>query len=399
MSNIKPEILEQIKRDPPTLTSLSLFDHNLDDTDMVTLMEALAKNTTLTSINLSTNKLGPIGVAELTCHSRLTSLDLSDNQIGDKGAMALANIPLLTSLNVSHNRISHEGAVALASNTLLRVLDISANELELPSIKAFANNRHLLSLSINNNRIKKEGAAAIVKNTCLTYLDISFNQIGDEGAKVFANNSNLFYLNLCGNEIGDEGAKALAKNTHLSTLRLSSNQIGNLGAKAFLTNFYLTDLTIWGNKVEVAIEEEVDRAITLNEKAKELQFIESAIVIAQGARQKQNSASLYNVPNDILLIILAYVAFNTGCNPKEVTLVCGFILRTLKNKENWHTAVQRGSFFKVWNTKERENVLRRYPVRVTITENAATASQLKRASLYNQEISLDESKNSCMNMF
>ncbi len=79
--------------------------------------KALASNTSLTTLEMSYNQIGPEGAKALASNMSLTTLYVSYNQIGPEGAKALASNKSLRTLEVSRNQIGPEGAKALASNT------------------------------------------------------------------------------------------------------------------------------------------------------------------------------------------------------------------------------------------------------------------------------------------
>ena len=83
---------------------------------------ALATNSTLTTLDLNSNKVGPVGAGRLAealaINSTLIILDLSFNKVGDEGAgrlaEALATNSTLTTLNLYQNQVGDEGAGRLA---------------------------------------------------------------------------------------------------------------------------------------------------------------------------------------------------------------------------------------------------------------------------------------------
>src|SRR3989338_7421964 len=80
-------------------------------------------NSSLTTLNLSSNSIGDSGVSALATalqyNSSLTTLNLTGNSIGDSGASALATAlshnSSLTTLNLTRNSIGDSGASALAT--------------------------------------------------------------------------------------------------------------------------------------------------------------------------------------------------------------------------------------------------------------------------------------------
>ncbi len=117
----------------------------------------LAKNTTLSNLDVSCNNIGAEGAGYLAKNTTLTSLDVSYNNIGDDGVGYLAKSTTLSNLYVSYNNIGDEGAGYLAKNTTLSNLDV------------------------NHNNIGPKGADYLAKNTTLTSLDVRFNEMGGEG--------------------------------------------------------------------------------------------------------------------------------------------------------------------------------------------------------------------------
>jgi hypothetical protein len=181
--SLNAQLLEQLS----SLTSLDLSEQSLTDEDITQLAQASSTNTRLTSLDVSSNRIGAIGAKALSTNTTLTSLNVSSNQIGDEGAKALSTSTRLTSLDVSYNNIGDKGAQALSTNTTLT------------------------SLKVNENQIGTEGALVLSTNTSLTSLDVSLNQIGAEGAKALSTNTTLTSLNVNDNQIGDEYHQQIAQ--------------------------------------------------------------------------------------------------------------------------------------------------------------------------------------------
>jgi hypothetical protein len=67
---------------------------------------ALARNRSLTELNVAVTRIGDAAAVVLAQNRTLTSLKATGNQIGDKGALALAANPNLIKLDLSGNQIS-----------------------------------------------------------------------------------------------------------------------------------------------------------------------------------------------------------------------------------------------------------------------------------------------------
>jgi hypothetical protein len=165
-----PNILQQIRSNDPSLTSVNLNWHVTRHDDLNHLCEALRYNTTLTSLEFCCNSIGVkiegAGyLVDLLQNKPLKSLNLNQNSLGFIEPSELTNILLrntsLTSLVLSRNGfgIRHAEAIGLALQT----------------------NTTLKSLDLNSNDIGTEGATALITslqhNTTLTSLDLSDNQL------------------------------------------------------------------------------------------------------------------------------------------------------------------------------------------------------------------------------
>jgi len=151
-----------------TLSRLVLSECLINDEVLHLLMSGLANNDTITSLDLSHNKIGDVGARRiagwLMKDNVLMSLDLSDNFIRVEGAsnigQALSNNMTLLELNLRLNRLGDEGGTRILGgvkvNNTLKKLNISANDLGRNSAAM------LLSL--------------LQKNTTLRELDISCNK-------------------------------------------------------------------------------------------------------------------------------------------------------------------------------------------------------------------------------
>lgn len=201
------KLLQRIKQNDPTLSSLKLKNEDIDDDGAEALCDALKHNTVVTSLNLSGSKIGGTlvrlrAIANVLAHnSTLENLDLRATERGNAGATILAEglekNRGLKSLLLNGNRIGPEGGEALAY-----VVKMNAT---------------LKELSLGRNGIGSRGAQAIAEalstNNTLVDLDLNDNQIVEPGSVVLAQalntNQTLRRLNLTGNVIGVEACDAI----------------------------------------------------------------------------------------------------------------------------------------------------------------------------------------------
>jgi hypothetical protein len=342
------------------LTSLNVSSNFIDAIGA----SFFTQNVTLTSLNIGGNRLGPEGASVLARNSHLTHLDIRTNNIGDAGAIALATHPRLTSLSVYNNLIASEGLTALTNNTRLRTLNIGSNKLEINDVILIATVTNLTALDLSSNGIGNAAAMVLAKNSFLRMLDLGGNySVGDEGAIALVKSINLTSLVLCSLNIGNETAKQLARNTTLTFLSIKHTVIDDQGAMELMNNTSIIEIQCGVNDFSRESSDQLKQATRFNKKAKELQFVESVIEIARSKRIGQES-SLKAVPNDILILILSYVAgIYLREHTESITAVCKFIFETVQKtgKFQWRLGNHQSTFFKAWDVQERQAVLSRYP--------------------------------------
>ncbi|MDF1683158.1 MAG: hypothetical protein P1U36_00730, partial [Legionellaceae bacterium] len=323
---ISNEILERLQTNDPLLTSLELWDKQIDDIDAAHLAAALKQNTTLTRLNLGHNHIGDAGTAHLAAalkeNTALTEFHLLGNQIHAVGAAhlaaALKENTTLTELNLGHNYIGNTGvkhlAAALKQNTTLTKLYLTKNQIDADGAAHLAalleENATLTILDLMSNQISVAGARsladALKQNNTLTELNLWGTQIGSTGAKHLATalieNTTLTNLGLESNQIRAVGAKylaaALKQNNTLTELNLDFNEIGNAGAEhladALKEDSVLTSLDLRYNQVDFEGAEFLAEALKENTALTKLNLANNQISIS-GARYladalKQNTA-------------------------------------------------------------------------------------------------------------
>ena len=110
------EILKNIESGKIT-GALDLSNKCISDVQVSELIKALAKNPTITNLNLAFNRIISAGAITLAENSTLTSLNLEGNNLGNTGAIALVKNHTFTSLHLKGNHIGDTGAIASAQNS------------------------------------------------------------------------------------------------------------------------------------------------------------------------------------------------------------------------------------------------------------------------------------------
>ena len=142
---------------------------NVDDDRTRLLVRSLLDHPSLVELDLSHNLIGDKGaqaVSKLLNHSKLEILHLCNNQIRDEGAQALAQALAknctLTSLNLRLNHVEDKGGeamgCALLTNTTLKSLHLGGNRLAEPTAVLFSQ--------------------VLTQNSTLTCINFSCNPIG-----------------------------------------------------------------------------------------------------------------------------------------------------------------------------------------------------------------------------
>ena len=187
-------------------TRLNFQDGSIDDSDVASLSQTLAANSSLYKFTLCGICIGDSGVASLSQalvkNSCLIHLDLSWNRVRDSGAESLS--------------------CALLENASLRRLELQWNDVGDSGAesfsKALAKNSSLTHLDLRGNRIGANGAVslfqAVAVNSSLITLDLSWNSISDSStasiSQALEANSTLNYLNLRANKFGYSGRAVLS---------------------------------------------------------------------------------------------------------------------------------------------------------------------------------------------
>ena len=241
--------------------TVDLQHYGIGDSGVVAVSSALARNITITKLNLCDNGISHMGANALADMLKdncfISQLDVSENRLGTKGVeclgemlnenvclqnLGLANCGLherdmpmlllkanrihLNILNLEGNELGDEGAVMLGSflstNSSLEVLNLAWNAIHLRGIAA-------VSKGLKANKV-------------LQNLDISRNTISNEGAteisEVLAMNKSLRVLDVsnCGfNETGVQAiSEGLSTNTTLHTLKIGRNRFHVYGVYKLL---------------------------------------------------------------------------------------------------------------------------------------------------------------------
>ena len=193
------QLLQRIRANDPTLTTINLSYKDIGAAGAQALAEALKTNTSVTTINLHYNNIGDAGsqalAKALKTNTSVTTIYLFENNIGDAGAQALAEAlktnTSVTKIYLTNNKIGAAGAQALA--------------------EVLKTNTSVTKINLSSNKIRDAGAQALAEalktNTTVSTIDLHDNKIGDAGAQSLA--------------------EALKTNTSLTEIDLRRNDLRN----------------------------------------------------------------------------------------------------------------------------------------------------------------------------
>ena len=190
----------------------------------------------------------------------ITSLNLSGNAIKDEGAIALATVSTLKELDLSYNNITVIGAEVLAKTNLQKLLlqDTSIFYSEYSNekyrqfelmINSFINNKTIIELSLECQYIPDSLIAKLIaENNTIKTLSISYD-LTDAALENIKENKTLESLYIPENSITDKGIEYICGNSSLKKLRIDKSEITDVGAKLLSNYQTLEELHIFDGNI------------------------------------------------------------------------------------------------------------------------------------------------------
>ena len=217
---------------------LWLVKTGIGEPDCDAMYTILKASHSLQSLHIDLNNLSlksVMSIIEGLIHNKsLTDLDISNSHFNMESVRHLTNFVLkdksnctLRFLRLQECCISSEGAVeleaGLCNNTVLQYLNVSQNPIGkhvmgvMALAKVLAGNKTLKELRLYDCNINEQGAselaAALCKNSSLKLLNLSHNHIGVKGAssisEMLRHNTSLNELQLRDDSLGKEGVHQL----------------------------------------------------------------------------------------------------------------------------------------------------------------------------------------------
>ncbi|CAG8624991.1 7985_t:CDS:2, partial [Dentiscutata erythropus] len=264
------------------------------------LMEALGKNTTLISLNLSDNPIdwSDVSFVHLESNKTLENLDLSNCNLSpkviDKLKKFLITSKRLKGLNLSSNNLTFQSeriiSEILAKNKTIKTLNLSSNKISstIESLEKGAKttltgryrskSKYEMSRPLKVNNLSE----AIRRNKTLKKLDLSSNYIrleaGKDLARALTSNKLITELNLNDNDIVRELGELLINilinnditSIGLRSTKISSGMVINLSQELKSNKIKLRYLNLSRNEISSDAMEALIEALEENTTLKNL---------------------------------------------------------------------------------------------------------------------------------
>ena len=223
MSSIPDKLFSQLGN----LLSLKMDENLVEDLNNVTF-----KCTNVLELSLSANLLTSVPDFIKNCHS-ITTIDLSNNKIIDIANGSFTDLANLEQVNLSQNkleRLENNSFSSVNTTSNIQMINLSKNKLSTIDQAAFKGLDNLTVLSLNENLL--DDLNGILSHLAtLEWLNVSSNKV-EWFDLAFLPNS-MTVLDLSSNMIADLSNFYNLQNFRLRVLDASNNLIGRIGPECF----------------------------------------------------------------------------------------------------------------------------------------------------------------------
>ncbi|XP_035690066.1 uncharacterized protein LOC118425365 [Branchiostoma floridae] len=189
--------------------------------------------TSISRLNLYSNKITTLNGSELARYGDLTQLEINANQINVIQTSALSNVPKLTKLSISSNQIRNIQPGAFSNVPKLTELYLKSNLIIILHPGVFSNVPNLTTLFLGRNLIRDIQRGTLSNLLKLTHLSLKSNRLSDIQADILFNLPKLEWLDLRHNQITDIQSGTFSNLPKLKQLLLQSNSISVLPLSAY----------------------------------------------------------------------------------------------------------------------------------------------------------------------
>ena len=139
-------------------------------------LKALCDNKNITYLDVSRNRhVFKKHLIDILATSKLKKLLLYGNHLISGDIASLAKNETITNLDLANNQIDNNGAIELAKNKTIKFLDLGSNNIRSKGARALAKNTTLLELSLDNNIISRKSAYMLSRNKNILSLNVKYN--------------------------------------------------------------------------------------------------------------------------------------------------------------------------------------------------------------------------------
>lgn len=215
----------------------------------------------LTHLNISHNEVQDIGNLHFSaslstrksriCGTSLTSLDLSNNKIANLPSAIFSGLGRLSYLNLARNGMSFIADRAFEGLVSLSIVDLSENRLTSLPPELFSEAKYVKQINLKNNSINVLAPGLFSDLADLLVLDLSANELNSQwvNSATFVGLKRLVLLDLSANKISKLEANIFRSLSSLQNLRLEENYIDHIPEAAFADLGNLHTLSLSNNRI------------------------------------------------------------------------------------------------------------------------------------------------------
>jgi Leucine-rich repeat (LRR) protein len=222
--------------------------------EISTIQRSSEIKSSVTQIQLSSNKILNFNGNSLKNLNRVKDLDLSNNLIKVLMEDQFIGVPNVKEINLANNQIKRIEGNAFRGLEKLVKLILNKNKLTALEADQFKGAERIQSLYLNFNRLKTLNAHSFKSIESLQTLEMQNNQLEYLPDALFKNPGTLTELFLDNNKIKRLTPNIFSSLTKLKTLQISSNQLTFIPSNIFANGENLKQVCMNGNHIAAISE-------------------------------------------------------------------------------------------------------------------------------------------------
>ncbi|KAK9510465.1 hypothetical protein O3M35_005248 [Rhynocoris fuscipes] len=209
------------------------------------LVRPLSDMKSLSSLNLSKNKLQTLIDGTFSNMDNLTVLDIHSNDIQYLTPHVVRSNPSLVSLNLAKNKLSTVPSAAFSDLPQLTEVELQENQLIQLASDSFLGVPNLLLLNLSHNLLTGLDRAGLHGLKSMEILDLSHNKVSRLNSPSLPQLDSLIQLKMDGNRLCTIQGSPFSKMSHLRFLSLRNNKLVSVSETALQplrTTIYQLDI-------------------------------------------------------------------------------------------------------------------------------------------------------------